>query len=105
MGCGNRHSKASNVGQASSQSSSASSQESFFANSSSSQNYSSVSSVANYGGGSVSWPDEQQIYANAGKDKTGIAGADVLFEGKALGFKKEPLENASVSLDFGRRQL
>ena len=93
--------KASNVGQASSQSSSASSQESFFANSSSSQNYSSVSSVANYGGGSVSWPDEQQIYANAGKDKTGIAGADVLFEGKALGFKKEPLENARYLWTLG----
>ena len=33
-------------------------------------------------------PDEPQIYANAGKDKMGIAGADVLFEGKALGIKK-----------------
>lgn len=67
----------------------------------SSQSSSSVSSVADSGGGSVSWPDEPQIYANAGKDKTGIAGADVLFEGKALGIKKEPLQNARYLWNFG----
>ena len=50
--------------------------------------FKSASSVANSGGGSIPWPDEPQIYANAGKDKMGIAGADVLFEGKALGIKK-----------------
>ena len=69
--------------------------------SSSSQNSSSASSVANSGGGSIPWPDEPQIYANAGKDKMGIAGADVLFEGKALGIKKEPLENARYLWNFG----
>lgn len=69
--------------------------------SSSSQSFSSASSVANSGSGSIIWPDEQQIYANAGKDKTGIAGADVLFEGKALGIKKEPLSNARYLWNFG----
>ena len=63
----------------------------------SSQNSSSASSVANSGGGSISWPDEPQIYANAGKDKTGIAGADVLFEGKALGIKKSRWRTPVIS--------
>ena len=83
--------KFANAGQSGGQSSSSSSQTSS----------SSVSSVANSGGGSISWPDEPQIYANAGKDKTGIVGADVLFEGKALGIKKEPLENARYLWNFG----
>lgn len=68
--------------------------------SASSQSYSNVSSV-NSGGGSIYWPEEPQIYANAGKDKTGIAGADVLFEAKALGIKKEPLQNARYLWNFG----
>ena len=83
--------KFANAGQSGGQSSSSSSQTSS----------SSASSVANSGGGSNSWPDEPQIYANAGKDKTGIVGADVLFEGKALGIKKEPLENARYLWNFG----
>ena len=66
-----------------------------------SQSSSNAPSVANSGGGSIPWPDDPQIYANAGKDKTGIAGADVLFEGKALGIKKEPLENARYLWNFG----
>lgn len=51
--------------------------------------------------GSVSWPAEQQIYANAGKDKTVIVGADVYFSGQALGIEKEPLENARYLWNFG----
>ena len=53
------------------------------------------------GVGSVSWPVEPQIYANAGKDKTVIVGADVYFSGQALGIEKEPLENARYLWNFG----
>ena len=35
-----------------------------------------------------SWPVEQQIFANAGPDKTATVGADMVFEGKALGLEK-----------------
>jgi len=45
--------------------------------------------------------DESQIYANAGEDKIVIVGADTLFEGKALGIKKEPLEDARFLWNFG----
>lgn len=52
--------------------------------------------------GSVSgFPVEPQIFANAGKDKTVIVGAEVTFEGKAYGLKKEPLENARFLWNFG----
>jgi len=50
---------------------------------------------------SESWPTEPQIYANAGKDKTVIVGADVYFSGQALGIEKEPLENARYLWNFG----
>ncbi|MCX6731770.1 MAG: PKD domain-containing protein [Candidatus Parcubacteria bacterium] len=53
------------------------------------------------GAGSVSWPAEPQIYANAGKDKTVIVGTDVYFSGQALGIEKEPLENARYLWNFG----
>lgn len=53
------------------------------------------------GVGSVSWPVEPQIYANAGEDKTSVAGADIKFSGQALGLKKEPLENARYLWSFG----
>lgn len=49
----------------------------------------------------VNWPTEQQIFANAGADRTVVAGADTLFEGKALGLKKEPLDNARYTWTFG----
>lgn len=46
-------------------------------------------------------PIEPQISANAGQDKIGIAGADIVFSGKALGIKKEPLERARYLWNFG----
>lgn len=49
----------------------------------------------------VVWPVEPQIYANAGSDKTTVAGADVYFSGQALGLQKEPLENARYLWNFG----
>jgi hypothetical protein len=49
----------------------------------------------------VVWPVEPQIYANAGPDKTAVAGADVYFSGQALGLQKEPLENARYIWNFG----
>jgi hypothetical protein len=51
--------------------------------------------------GSENWPVEPQIFANAGKDKTVIVGADVYFSGQALGIEKEPLENARYLWNFG----
>ena len=51
--------------------------------------------------GSSSFPVEPQIYANAGPDKTVQAGADVLFEGQALGIEKKPLPNARFIWSFG----
>src|SRR3989344_7865729 len=73
--------------------SSASSQE----NQSSSANSSSSSSFATevIASGSVAYNyKNEQIFAKAGEDKTAVAGADVVLEGNALGFKKEPLLNA-----------
>ena len=51
--------------------------------------------------GSISFPTEPQIFANAGKDRTVIVGADSVFEGKAFGLKNEPLENARYIWNFG----
>ncbi|MBI4692194.1 MAG: lamin tail domain-containing protein [Candidatus Terrybacteria bacterium] len=51
--------------------------------------------------GSSSWPVEPQIFANAGSDKTSVAGADVIFSGQALGLNKELLENARYVWSFG----
>ncbi|MEK7575762.1 MAG: PKD domain-containing protein [Patescibacteria group bacterium] len=45
--------------------------------------------------------EEPQIYANAGEDKTIVAGADIEFRGQALGLKKEPLDNARYLWSFG----
>jgi len=53
------------------------------------------------GVGSQGWPVEPQIYANAGSDKTAVAGADVVFTGEALGLNKEPLANARYVWSFG----
>ena len=75
----------------SAQSSSSSSQES----QSSSANSSSSSAEAVVASGSIAYNyKNEQISAKAGEDKTAVAGADVVLEGNALGFKKEPLENA-----------
>src|SRR3989338_1293663 len=56
----------------------------------------SSSSVSeNIASGSVAYNyKNEQISAKAGEDKTAVAGADIVLEGNALGFKKEPLENA-----------
>ncbi len=54
---------------------------------------------------SSSWPVEQQIFVNAGQDKTAMAGADVLFQGKALGLEKKPLENARYLWNFGDGEI
>lgn len=43
----------------------------------------------------------EQIYAKAGEDKTAVAGADIILEGNALGFKKEPLQNARYFWTLG----
>ena len=49
----------------------------------------------------VVWPVEPQIYADAGADKTAVAGADVVFTGKALGLDKKPLDSARYLWSFG----
>ena len=80
--------------------SSASSQE----NQSSSANSSSSSSFATevIASGSVAYNyKNEQILAKAGEDKTAVAGADVVLEGNALGFKKEPLLNARYLWNLG----
>lgn len=48
-----------------------------------------------------SFPTEQQIFAYAGEDREVIVGADSLFEGKAFGFLKKPLQNARYVWNFG----
>jgi len=79
-----------------------------FSNSSSqeSQSYSvdnSSSSVSeNIASGSVAYNyKNEQISARAGEDKTAVAGADIVLEGNALGFKKEPLLNARYFWNLG----
>ena len=72
--------------------------------SSSSQNssVSSFSSSQNIASGSVDYHYEnEQISAKAGEDKTAVAGADIVLEGSAYGFKKEPLENARYVWTLG----
>ena len=62
---------------------------------SSSANSPSSSAEAVIASGSVAYNyKNEQISARAGEDKTAVAGADIVLEGNALGFKKEPLENA-----------
>ena len=64
-----------------------------------SSNTSSSSQTYSTGGGASLI--EQTIFPNAGPDKTVIAGATVVFEGEALGIKKEPLLNARFVWNFG----
>ncbi len=59
-----------------------------------------LSAPAQSSGGS-NWPVEPQVFADAGKDKIVVVGAGVIFEGKAYGLKKEPLENARFLWSFG----
>jgi hypothetical protein len=53
-------------------------------------------------GNAISWPVEPQIFARI-KDapKIAIVGADVLFEGEALGLEKKPLSGARYLWVFG----
>jgi hypothetical protein len=44
---------------------------------------------------------KSQIFADAGKDKTLIAGADTQFKGMAYGLENKPIENARFSWSFG----
>lgn len=62
--------------------------------------YNQQQPVAEPTGGSF-WPTEEQIFANAGEDRVIPVGADIVFFGKALGLKKEPLENARYLWNFG----
>lgn len=50
---------------------------------------------------SSAWPTEAQIFANAGTDRGIIVGANSVFEGKALGFQKQPIDNARFIWNFG----
>lgn len=59
-----------------------------------SSNSSSSNAVSN-------WPVEPQVFANAGKDKTVVVGASTVFDGKALGLLKKPLENGRYLWNFG----
>ena len=72
---------------------------------SSSANNSSVSSSSggeNIASGGVTYNyKNEQISAKAGEDKTAVAGADIVLEGSAYGFKKEPLENARYLWNLG----
>ncbi|MBX4216032.1 PKD domain-containing protein [Candidatus Parcubacteria bacterium] len=62
---------------------------------------STASATAPSSGGNSAWPVEPQIYANAGSDRIAIVGADITFEGKALGINKESLEGARYIWNFG----
>ena len=69
-----------------------------------SQNSSAVSSSGNenIASGSVTYNyKNEQISAKAEEDKTAVAGADIVLDGLALGFKKEPLENARYLWTLG----
>jgi hypothetical protein len=63
----------------------------------SSQSQPSSSSSAS----SSSFPVDPQIFASAGGDRIVIVGADSLFEGKAVGLQKQPLEGARYVWNFG----
>lgn len=67
----------------------------------SSSSQSSQTTTTQNNSSNSSWPVEQQIFANAGPDRVVVVGADVLFEGKALGIEKKPLENARYVWNFG----
>jgi hypothetical protein len=48
---------------------------------------------------------EPQIFADAGEDRSVIIGADSLFEGRALGLQKKPLEGARYLWNFGNGEI
>ena len=47
------------------------------------------------------WPSDMQIYVSAGGDRVSVAGADVVFEGKALSASRKTLPNADLIWTFG----
>lgn len=51
--------------------------------------------------GGMTYPTKQQIFADAGGDKTVIVGADTIFTGTAHGLKGEVLKNARYVWNFG----
>ena len=84
----------------SAQSSSSSSQENQSSSASISSSSSSAAEVVASGSVAYNYKSEQ-ISAKAGEDKTAVAGADIVLEGNALGFKKEPLQNARYLWTLG----
>src|SRR3989338_4489487 len=89
-----------NSSQVASQSSSSSLQESQSSSVGSSSSSSSSGAVIASGSVAYNYKNEQ-ISARVGEDKTTVAGADIVLEGNALGFKKEPLENARYLWNLG----
>ncbi len=47
------------------------------------------------------WPESEKIYLNAGENKIGISGGDVIFEGRAVTGDKKPVTNATFFWNFG----
>jgi len=80
--------------------SNASSQENQSSSASNSSSLSSAGEVIASGSVAYNYKNEQ-ISAKAGEDKTAVAGADIVLEGNALGFKKEPLQNARYLWTLG----
>lgn len=62
---------------------------------------SQTTTTTSSGGGNSAFNVKQQIYANAGVDRTVLVGAEVPFNGSALGLKKEPLEGGRYLWNFG----
>lgn len=50
---------------------------------------------------SQNFPVEPQIFAEAGKDRNGVVGADIKFSGQSFGLNDKPLENARYLWTFG----
>ena len=47
------------------------------------------------------WPSDQNIYVSAGGDRTGVVGADIIFDGKLISADKKPLPAADLIWAFG----
>jgi uncharacterized protein YkvS len=71
------------------------------ATSASQQASSSSNQVESNQSNSSSWPVEQQVFADAGPDKTTFVGIPLKFDGVLLGLKKEPIDNARFIWNFG----
>ncbi|MBU1557864.1 lamin tail domain-containing protein [Patescibacteria group bacterium] len=62
---------------------------------------SETSEVDNANNSTTDFPIEPQIFADAGKDRKIIVGADTMFNAKGFGIEREPLQNARYSWSFG----